>query len=88
MVNSKRAGLLDLVLHVVLRQAELAEDEGRRLVEDDGALEREHHVLGGDRVAGGELLARRILKVKVLPSGETVQDSATSPEIFDTSLMS
>ena len=27
----------------------------------------------------------RILKVKVLPSGETVQDSATSPEIFETS---
>ena len=51
----ERAGLLDLVLHVVLRQAELAQDEGRGLVERHGAVERIHHVFGGDRVARGEL---------------------------------
>ena len=30
----------------------------------------------------------RILKVTVLPSSDTVQDSATTPKIFETSLMS
>ena len=47
---------LDEVVHVVLVPAELGEQEGRRLVHDDDALERERHVIGGDRRPALELL--------------------------------
>jgi hypothetical protein len=51
------AGLLDAVLDVVLGEAELRQDEGRCLVQQHRALQRPGHVLGGHRVAAGELQA-------------------------------
>ena len=54
----QRTGLLDPVLDVVLGEAELGQDERRRLVEQHRALQRKHDVLGGERVARGELRAR------------------------------
>jgi hypothetical protein len=48
-------GCLGLFGDIVARDAELGDDEGRALVELDGALERPGDVFGGDRVAGGEL---------------------------------
>ena len=45
---------LDLLLDVLGREAELVEDERRRLVELDHALQREHRVRGGERIAGVE----------------------------------
>ena len=51
------ARLPDPVLDVLRRHAELVDDEGRRLVEDDGALQREDGVGGRQRVAGGEFQA-------------------------------
>ena len=41
----------DLVFRVVLGESELGQDEGRRLVQDHGALQRIHHVFGGQGVA-------------------------------------
>ncbi len=49
---------LGLFRDVVAGQPELAEDEGRALVQLDGALEGPRHVLGGEGVAGGEFEAR------------------------------
>ena len=54
----QRSRLLDPVLHVFLGEAELGQDEGRRLVEQHRALQRKHDVLGGQRVARGELQSR------------------------------
>ena len=51
-------GRLGLFGDVVAGQAELGQDEGRALVELDGALERPGDIFGGDRVAGGEFQAR------------------------------
>ena len=57
-------GRLDLLRHVLRREAELGQDEGRGLVQDHRALQRPGGVLGGHRVAGVELRASaRILKV-------------------------
>ena len=52
----KREGarLLDLVLHVVLGESELREDERRGLVEDHRALKRKRDVLGRERIARGK----------------------------------
>ena len=47
---------LDQILHILRRPAELREDEGRSLVQDDDALDGERHILGGQRVAGMEFL--------------------------------
>ena len=56
--EGRRIGRLGLFRDVVAGQAELLDDEGRALVELDGALERPGDVLGGDRIAGGEFQAR------------------------------
>ena len=53
--EGRRIDRLGLLRDVVAGQAELLDDEGRALVELDGALEGPGDVLGGDRVAGGEL---------------------------------
>ena len=50
----QRTGLPDPVLDVVLAESELGQDEGRALVEQHGALQREHHVFGAQRIARGE----------------------------------
>ena len=47
-------GRLDLLGDVLRREAELGQDEGRRLVQDHRALQRPGGVLGGHRVAGVE----------------------------------
>src|SRR5262249_47213272 len=52
--GGRLVGRLDQVLHVVRRPAELRQDEGGRLVQDDHPLQRERHVLGGEGVAGLE----------------------------------
>ena len=50
-------GRLDPLGDVVLGEAELIDDERRRLVEDDGPLQRKRRVLRRHRIAGGELAA-------------------------------
>ncbi len=52
-----RVGGLRLFRDIVAGEAELRENEGRALVELDGAFERIGDVLGGDRIAGGEFHA-------------------------------
>ncbi|MNL48837.1 hypothetical protein D3C87_1717220 [compost metagenome] len=44
-------GRLGLLGNIVAGQPELGQKEGRRLVELDGAFEREGNVFGGQRVA-------------------------------------
>ena len=56
-LDGRLVGRLDQVLHIVLGPAELGEDEGRGLVEQDHPLQREGDVLGRHRIAGMELLA-------------------------------
>ena len=51
-------GRLGLFGDVVAVQAELLQDEGRALVELDGAFERPGDIVGGDRIAGGEFQVR------------------------------
>ena len=41
----------DLVAHIVGRETELPQNEGRGLVQNDGALEGKGHVFSGQRVA-------------------------------------
>ena len=65
----QRAGLLDPILHVVLVETELGQDEGRRLVEQDGALQRKNDVLGGQRIAGRELQSGLELETEGLAVG-------------------
>ena len=50
-----RAGRLDQLIDVFRGEAELGQDEGRRLVELDDALQRPGGVFRGDRVAAVEL---------------------------------
>ena len=57
-----RVGRRDQGLDVVLVPAELGEQEGRRLVHQDDALQRPGHVVGGHRGAALELLVRAQLE--------------------------